>query len=186
MSSCTRTTAFALPRSIGGIVTKVLSDTVKTDPMSDAVKTTKTIDAFGPGEIRIGPNWDPFGESREDLGQNWWRALAHEYGHYMLFMPDNYLGLKEDNNTLTKVDCKGSFMTTAYDPAYEKLLSFAGENLAGWSDDCKHTLAAQPDGPVRLADGHQVLSPAECPDRRYSAQDHAARPDTGHRHAGQR
>ena len=95
-----------------------------------------------PGQIRVGPNWDPFGESREDLSQDWWRALAHEYGHYLLYLPDNYLGLDKDD-FLTKTDCRYSFMTTAYDPAYGKFENFAGTAPGEWPGQCKDSLAAK-------------------------------------------
>lgn len=77
-------------------------------------------DAFRPGRIRIGPVWDPYGESRAELQQDWWRALAHEYGHYFLYLPDNYLG---KDPTKAIVNCVGSFMTTAYDDEYSEFLN---------------------------------------------------------------
>ena len=50
--------------------------------------------AYVPGQIRMGTAWDPFGEESGDLGEQWWRALAHELAHHLFFLPDNYLGLK--------------------------------------------------------------------------------------------
>ena len=62
-------------------------------PTSDVISATKVItDAFWPGQIRMGPAWDPYGENRAELTRDWQRALAHEFGHYLLYLPDNYLG----------------------------------------------------------------------------------------------
>ena len=57
--------------TIGGIVTQPISDTIKAGAVDNV---------FIPGQVRVGPNWDPFGESREELSQDWWRALAHDTG----------------------------------------------------------------------------------------------------------
>jgi hypothetical protein len=116
--------------SMGGVVDQ---------PTSDVVSPTKTIeDAFFPGQIRMGPVWDPFGESRSDLGQDWWRAFAHEFGHYYLYLPDNYLGYDEDG-AVTAVDCIGSFMTTAYDDEYSEFLDASQWAEAG--RNCWQTVA---------------------------------------------
>jgi hypothetical protein len=116
--------------SMGGVVTKPTDDT-KADGAT-------IVNAFMPGQIRMGPVWDPFGESRADLGQDWQRALAHEYGHYYLYMPDNYLGYDQEGS-VTGVDCYGSFMTTAYDDDYSEFL-----NAAQWAEaerNCRRTVA---------------------------------------------
>ncbi|MCB0253234.1 MAG: VCBS repeat-containing protein [Anaerolineae bacterium] len=93
-------------------------------------------DAFRPGRIRIGPVWDPYGESRAELQQDWWRALAHEYGHYFLYLPDNYLG---KDPTKAIVNCVGSFMTTAYDDEYSEFLN---DNQWAHASGCDETIAA--------------------------------------------
>ena len=92
-----------------------------------------------PGQIHMGPLWDPFGQSQLELQKDWWRAFAHELAHYLLFLPDDYLGVTE--GALITVDCQGSFMTNAYDEErYGELL-----NRDGWeqSPDCARTVAAQ-------------------------------------------
>ena len=80
------------------------------------------LNAYQPGQIRMGPNWDPFGENRSDLGEAWWQALAHEFGHYFLYLPDNYLGF-DPRGFITHTDCFGSFMTTAYNDSYSEFLT---------------------------------------------------------------
>ena len=49
------------------------------DWVADTMISGQTIaDAYMPGQIRMGPLWDPFGQSQSELSVNWWRALAHE------------------------------------------------------------------------------------------------------------
>ena len=110
-------------------------------PTSDVISATKVItDAFWPGQIRMGPAWDPYGENRAELTRDWQRALAHEFGHYLLYLPDNYLGY-DPQGVIKTVDCRGSFMTNTYDDEYAKYL-----NVRDWrepSNDCGNTIAAR-------------------------------------------
>ena len=50
---------------------------------------------------RMGAIWNRYGEASGNLGEDWPRALAHELGHYLLFLDDNYLGLDEQARLLT-------------------------------------------------------------------------------------
>jgi len=77
--------------------------------------------AYWPGQIRMGPLWDPFGQSEAELRQDWWLAFAHELSHYLLFLPDNYLGIEQ--GVLRKIDCQGSFMTSTYEETYREFLT---------------------------------------------------------------
>jgi hypothetical protein len=134
--------------SMGGIVQRTLDERDR-----DGVLI---VDAYNPGAIRMGPVWDPFGQSRADLGRDWWRAFAHELGHHLLFLPDNYLGYRVDPDgsivDVISVDCAGSVMTTAYDDAYSEFLDFSdpryysrgadGKTVANWPGECRNTLAA--------------------------------------------
>jgi len=90
--------------------------------------------AYNPGQIRMGPIWDPFGQSLAELNQDWQRALAHELSHYLLFLPDNYVGV--ENNRPIQTDCRGSFMTSTYDDAYSEFLI-----RDQWTGDCLKTMA---------------------------------------------
>ncbi|MGB0384928.1 MAG: FG-GAP repeat domain-containing protein [Ardenticatenaceae bacterium] len=117
--------------NIGGVVLTSTHDIGLTGVISDA---------YLPGQIRMGPNWDPFGQNSSELSQEWWRALAHELSHYMLFMPDNYIGIS-DSGRLVGLDCQGSFMTNTYDDNYSEFLT-----AAGWSGDCLQTIAARTTG----------------------------------------
>ena len=102
--------------------------------------------AYLPGQVRVGPNWDAYGERGPDLQQDWWRALAHEFGHYFLFLTDDYLGVDKARGLVVGVDCQGSFMTNAYDDTYSEFLDFGNLPPADWPGDCKATLAANTTG----------------------------------------
>ena len=112
-------------------------------PTNDIGASGVITNAYLPGQIRMGPLWDPYGQSRAELTRDWQRALAHEFGHYFLFLPDNYLGYAKDGSVMS-VDCAGSFMTSAYDADYSQFL-----NASQWQDakrdpklDCLKTIAA--------------------------------------------
>lgn len=125
--------------AIGGVVNTPVSETVKVS--ANSITASKTIsEAYLPGQIRMGTSWDPYGETTADLGVEWSRALAHELAHYLLFLPDNYLGI--ENDRLRRVSCPGSFMTTTSDPSYSEFLS---QDNANWKK-CQNTLAARTTG----------------------------------------
>ena len=121
------------PRAtMGGVVNR---------PTSDVITATKVItDAFLPGQIRMGPAWDPYGENRAELTRDWQRALAHEFGHYFLYLPDNYLGY-DKNGVIKTVDCRGSFMTNTSDDEYSKFLT--GVEWRKPANRCGDTIAAR-------------------------------------------
>ncbi len=113
--------------SMGGVSNQLINDVIS--------PTLTITDAYGPGQVRMGPNWDPFGLSLIELDQDWQRALAHELSHYLLYLPDNYLGVSPDGLPIT-TDCQGSFMTNTYDDLYSEFLT-----SAGWVGDCMLTIA---------------------------------------------
>ena len=130
--------------AIGGVVNQPVSEFVR--PAFDQPPTKPITNAYLPGQIRMGVSWDPFGEEAGDLSEQWWRALAHELAHHLLFLPDNYLGFKADDpeqpdrrRFLGRVDCQGSFMTTTFDPSYTEFL----QRGKAWADSCLETLAEQ-------------------------------------------
>ncbi|HSH01788.1 MAG TPA: VCBS repeat-containing protein [Anaerolineae bacterium] len=116
--------------SLGGVVTEATHEIGLTGVITNA---------YRPGLIRMGTNWDPVAENQADLTQDWWRALAHELGHYLLFMPDNYVGF--DENGLLATDCLGSFMTNTRDDLYSELLP-----PADWVGPCLDTVAEKTTG----------------------------------------
>ena len=117
--------------AIGGVVNR---------PVSETTTITTTPDAYLPGQIRMGTTFDSFGDRTDDLGPDWTRALAHELAHYLLFLPDNYLGVNEtaDGNQLRLTSCPGSFMTSVSDPSFSEFLTEGPD----W-DKCAETFAAK-------------------------------------------
>ena len=117
--------------SLGGVVITGTND----------INANGTItNAYLPGQVTMGPIWDPFGENQFDLGQEWWRALAHELSHYLLFLPDNYVGV-DPNGGLIGIDCQGSFMTNTSDDTYSEFLT-----EANWVGDCLQSIAERTTG----------------------------------------
>ncbi|MCB0060773.1 MAG: VCBS repeat-containing protein, partial [Caldilineaceae bacterium] len=94
------------------------------------------------GQVRIGPNWNRYGDLGT-IGDDWPNVLAHELGHYLLFLEDTYLGL-DANGVLIPVDtCTNTPMT---DP-YEEPSSEFQYDSANWSEGapCANTLAELPE-----------------------------------------
>ena len=118
--------------NLGGIVTGFYSETLQGGQV--------ITDAYEPGQVRMGATWNRFGNSSGNLGEDWSRALAHELGHYLFFLLDNYLGL-DDQGRLLQTDCQDSAMTDAYRESYSEFLT-----PADWTDDCLKTLAAKTTG----------------------------------------
>ncbi len=114
----------------GGLVSQVI-----TDPLTSTV-------VYAPGQVRMGASWNRYGEPGSDLGEDWPRTLAHELGHYVLFLDDNYLGLDE-NGWLEPVDgCPGA-MSDPYrvDFPYDEF-----HPVEGWLPACENTLSNQSTG----------------------------------------
>lgn len=69
--------------------------------------------AFTPGHIEMPAGWNRFGESSGSLGEDWPRALAHEFGHYYFFLLEDYLGMDEANRPVAVTTCP-SLMGNVY------------------------------------------------------------------------
>jgi len=127
--------------NLGGIVS---------DPFSDTLPGGEIIpNAFVPGQVRIGATWNRYGEPEGTVGEDWPRALAHEIGHYALFLLDNYIGISPDADVLIPTDCKGSAMTDAYRQDYSEFLArdpATGDNYAWEGPDCQNTMAQRTTG----------------------------------------
>ncbi|MCP4410137.1 MAG: hypothetical protein GY807_20820 [Gammaproteobacteria bacterium] len=117
---------------LGGVV-----DSPESETLQDG---TVLAGAYLPGQVRMGPLWTRFGNAAEPLADDWPRALAHELGHYLLRLPDNYLGL-DDTGLLIDTDCRNSAMTDAYRIEYSEFL-----DEAGWQGDCLKTVAEKTTG----------------------------------------
>ena len=101
---------------LGGIVTRPITITFSADaigadasgvevganpaadlylPNSDIYKSQTITNAIYPGQVRMPAFWNRFGEPTLDGGEDWARAFAHELGHYLLYLTDHYLQVKE-------------------------------------------------------------------------------------------
>ena len=69
--------------------------------------------AFAPGHIEMPASWNRFGESSGSLGEDWPRALAHEFGHYYFFLLEDYLGMDEAGRPVAVTTCP-SLMGNVY------------------------------------------------------------------------
>jgi hypothetical protein len=96
------------------------------------------VDAYVPGQVRMGATWNRFGNPNGTLGEDWPRTLAHELGHYLFFVPDNYIGVTPDRQFIQLVDCQGSVMTDPYEESYSEFLT-----ADQWQTDaCQRSVAA--------------------------------------------
>ena len=110
----------------GGIVSEVVTDT-------QVITIT-----YGPGQVHLGAVWNRYGAAGGSLGEDWPRALAHELGHYALYLNDNYIGLV-GGNLMPVETCPGA-MSDPYrgDAPYSEF-----HTAVGWSDYCDSTLSNQ-------------------------------------------
>jgi hypothetical protein len=107
-----------------------------TEPGSERFDPARPDDertAYLAGQVRIGPQWNRYGDPGV-FGEDWPRALAHELGHYLLYLDDNYLGLDTAGRLINVDSCRGAMS----DP-YRDDSEFHPE--AGWLRDCGSTLS---------------------------------------------
>ena len=114
----------------GGIVSEVISDTQHSSI------------AYAPGQVHMGAAWNRYGDSGTSLGDDWPRALAHELGHYALFLNDNYLGLDAQRRVIPVETCSGAMA----DPYREDYPYDEFHPAAGWLPGCEDTLSNQTTG----------------------------------------
>ena len=93
---------------------------------------------YDEGHVRIGPIWNRYGNIADGtVGDDWSGALAHELGHYLLFLEDNYLGL-DSENAFRLIPIEGCNSAMA-DPYAGKSSEFHPDE--GWEDNCGATLS---------------------------------------------
>ncbi len=124
--------------SQGGIV----SDTyTKTLQMPGAPKNK----VYYPGQVHMGVTWNRYGE-QNTLGDDWPRALAHELGHYLFFLEDNYVGY--DAGALVSVSgCPGAMADPYRDDSNKGYDEFTADMT--WENpdlECGRTLSDQETG----------------------------------------
>ena len=109
----------------GGIV-----DGVITDPEHITI-------TYAPGMVHMGAVWNRYGDPGGALDEDWPRTLAHELGHWALYLDDNYLGFDEAGRLIPVAGCPGA-MTDPYreDWPYDEL-----HPEAAWLPECADTLS---------------------------------------------
>ena len=116
----------------GGIVPDLLADPI----------TATGIITYGSGQVNMGSVWNRYGEASGNLGEDWPRALAHEIGHYALFLDDDYLGLDANNHLIPIDTCSGTVMSDPYREDYSEF----HPGGSSWISGCANTLAAKQTG----------------------------------------
>lgn len=114
----------------GGIVNQTIQEVVGSHTIR-----------YQPGQIRLGVVWNRYGNSGQNLGEDWPRALAHELGHYAFYLDDDYLGL-DPSNLLIPVDTCPGAMSDPYRADYYS--EFHPDT--NWQTECGKTLAASSTG----------------------------------------
>ena len=112
---------------IGGVVGQEVTDPV-----------TQTVVLYDPGQVRMGAVWNRFGSASGNLSEDWPRTLVHELGHYLFFLEDNYVGLKDGQITAVS-SCPG-LMGDSYAATWQYQTS------ASWSPNCNLTFSNQTTG----------------------------------------
>lgn len=118
--------------SQGGITTSALTETLTVSGRTSTL-------VYERGQIRMGPAWNRYGDPGVSYGEDWSRALAHELGHYALYLDETYLGYK--GGMATSVKTCPSPMSDPYRPAYSEL-----RTDVGWLPGCADTLAHRSTG----------------------------------------
>lgn len=98
---------------------------------------------YYPGYVYMGSTWSRYGTAFVPPGisinQDWALALAHELGHYLLYLYDTYLSLNEQNQPIEIDTCTGSAMGWAYEEGNTEFVF----DVAHWNSACAATLANQ-------------------------------------------
>jgi hypothetical protein len=109
--------------TLGGSVTATITDT-----------KVPTI-SYQAGQIRMPPTWNRYGDpSTGGIGEDWPQTLAHEMGHYYLFLDDHYLGLDESGQVVSIDSCTDTAMTDPF--RYSEF-----RDQADWLPACAGTMA---------------------------------------------
>lgn len=119
----------------GGIVTKPFSETVTIDNVERTIE-------YWRGQVRMGAVWNRYGEAGASLGDDWARTLAHELGHFALFLDDNYLGLDKNDLIVPVSSCPGPMSDPYIDGEfYPAGIKEKEEEKTQWEKNCGETLS---------------------------------------------
>lgn len=125
--------------NVGGIVAVETPDIAPTLPIS-----------YTPGSIFMGAYWNRFGTPPnqpvtfqgqavppEEMVDDWAIALAHEFGHYLLFLFDTYTDKDGISSETIAAQCAGSAMGNAYTTTNHAFIA----SQAAWDSNCGATEA---------------------------------------------
>jgi len=127
--------------NIGGIVA------------ADTADPTPTIDfTYSPGHVFMGSDWNRYGVPPNQpvivngaivppatMIDDWALAMAHELGHYLLFLFDTYTDVDGNASQELAELCTGTAMGDVYKPSNQNFI-FDGKH---WQDACSGTEAYQ-------------------------------------------
>lgn len=124
--------------SQGGVVSEPFTETLEIDGQVQNK-------AYYPGQVHMGLTWNRYGE-QNTLGDDWPRALAHELGHYLFFLEDNYVGYSdgEEKMLVSVSGCPGAMADPYRDDTKKGYDEFTADTT--WENpdlECGRTLSDQ-------------------------------------------
>ncbi len=126
---------------IGGTV-----ETLTVDPFWDGTGDKHKL-VYEPGRAYMGATWNRFGlpgtpisgtggiSGTVDTSGDWAAVLAHELGHYLLYLDDTYFRFRNDFVIENVYSCTGSAMGWVY---FEENSEFVFDD-GHWAANCLHT-----------------------------------------------
>ncbi len=104
------------------------------DPQNPAI-------IYRPGRARMGATWNRFNlpgtasVPHVDTSDDWALVLAHEMGHYLLYLNDTYYRIGPKNTIVNVYSCKGSAMGWVYEPENSEFVF----DQKFWDANCRNT-----------------------------------------------
>jgi hypothetical protein len=120
----------------GGITTSTITETYTVDGAPRTV-------VYEPGQVRMGSTWNRFGDPGRRFAEDWPRALAHELGHYLLYLDETYLGLQRDQAAGRSVLIN---VSTCPSPMSDPYADFEFRARGAWEPACAETLTNRSTG----------------------------------------
>lgn len=120
--------------TIGGSVPSLQLEIITKTLPTGVITVTRHL--YRPGQVEMGAVWNRYGEAGDAQSQDWPRTLAHELGHYLFFLHDNYIGL--DGDRIIRIEqCPGVMS----DPYIDINSEF--HPTTNWLRDCGQTFSQQ-------------------------------------------